>query len=257
MILKLAITCIFLYISAFSSSLFAGKVVTIASGEWAPYSSRELKGFGLVARLVTESFSLSDIDVEFHFMSWPRAMLKLESGLIEASMPWFVTPERKKVAYISAPLLVHQQLFFYEKNRHFDWKTIGDLKSYSIGTNVGYSYGYEFDQAVKEKRINIQYAYNAEINIKKLLRQRIDVMPMEKAVGYRLLHASLKVADLKRITHHPKPVVETSSYLLVSKKLAPKCARSLINSFNKGLKKLKQSGRYQQLLAEYHINELN
>ncbi len=54
-----------------------------------------------------------------------------------------------------------------------------------------------------------------------------------------------------RITNHPKPVGEVSTTVTISRQIDPNRALYLIKAFNKGLKILKQNGRYQELLSQY------
>ena len=50
-------------------------------------------------------------------------------------------------------------------------------------------------------------------------------------------------------------------YLIISKKLPPEQQKNLINDFNKGLKILKDSGRYEKMFEDmisgYYEKEIN
>ena len=40
--------------------------VTIASGEWSPYTSRHLYGGGILSQIVSEAFALDNIEVKYN-----------------------------------------------------------------------------------------------------------------------------------------------------------------------------------------------
>ena len=69
---------------------------------------------------------------------------------------------------------------------------------------------------------------------------------MKIEVGYGLIQNKLSPEEASLITNHPKPLLQTPVCIVISKKIDSKRAQRLIAAFNSGLKRLKESGRYEQ-----------
>ncbi|WP_407644446.1 hypothetical protein [Dongshaea marina] len=93
-------------------------------------------------------------------------------------------------------------------------------------------------------RINAQYANTDEQNLKKLIRGRVDVFPLETVVGYTLINKKLSPIQGQLLTNHPKALHESPYYLIVSRNIPGERAQKILDDFDKGLKKLKSSGEY-------------
>lgn len=89
----------------FSSMAFAGETVRIATGEFPPYVSENLKHKGLVTRIVRESFNLVDIEVKFKFFPWKRSKNLAEMGAWDACSFWARMPSIEKDFYVSDTLV--------------------------------------------------------------------------------------------------------------------------------------------------------
>ena len=102
----------FLILSS-SSVGYAEEKVRIASGEWLPYQSENLKYHGPASRVITEAFALSGIDVEFGYFPWARSYEYAKKGEWDGTFLWFDTSERRKDFFISEPVLNIQYVFFH------------------------------------------------------------------------------------------------------------------------------------------------
>ncbi len=67
-------------------------------------------------------------------------------------------------------------------------------------------------------------------------------------MNYAQIRDTFSQEDAALFTHHPKAINEDPMYLLLNKKAAGnEATRDL---FNEGLKRLKESGRYDQIIAD-------
>jgi len=235
--------CLFLSLNSFGQ-----ETVRLTNGEWPPYLSENFKQYGVISHIVAEAFSLEGIKVEYRFYPWKRSYEVAKDNEMDGSVIWAPTPERKKDFYFSDPVLSNKKVFFHLKSYPFEWKTVNDLKGIKIGVTRGYTYGDEFDKAVKEGRLQVDEVRSDELNFKKLLGGRFDGFPIEMDVGYYLINSKLTQEESKLITHHSLPIMETPLSLILSKK-AEKNKR-LLELFNRGLKRLKDSGKYDQYLDD-------
>ena len=237
-----------LLIFAVNSSVYSKETIRLASGEWSPYQSKNLKYFGVASRIITEAFAISNIEVKYDYFPWSRSLQYAQSGEWDGTFLWFDTPERRKDFWISDAVLDIQYVFFHLKEREFSWKTVDDLTDLFIGGTLKYNYGSEFQEAEKSGTISVERVPSDEINFRKLLAGRIDIFPNDLDAGLSLVQSNFSSSEANFFTYNPHPVKLAPHHLLLSKK-NPK-NENLIKVFNYGLKKLKESGAYNQYLLE-------
>ena len=243
-----AIVIVCVALSYFATCSSHADTIRLSNGEWPPYVSKDLKHHGFFSHIVKEAFALEGIEVEYEFFPWKRSYRYAADGKFDGSLTWAPTPERRKDFHFTEPVTFNTKVFFHLRNKPFDWKTVKDLRGMSIGVTNEYTYGREFDEAVKNKELVVSSVTYDKQNIRKLLLNRIDVFPMEIEVGYNLIHAELAASQTALITNHPKPVYQAAICVVISKKLAGDRAKFLVESFNRGLASLKKSGKYEQIV---------
>lgn len=223
-------------------------VARIAMDDFPPYISRKLPGYGPMARMIEEAFALRDVEVEFHFVPWKRALTTTEAGGYEGTPAWFATPEREAAFYVSPPLVDDSQSFFYLKEKPFDWRTVADLGGLSLGATAGYDYGPEFAAAAASGRLSVQWVATDLQAFKMLLSGRIAVFPMNTHAGRRILAMEFPVEAAARVAVHPRPLRVEPLHLLLTRKQP--LGAVLAARFEEGFAELKASGRYARLIAE-------
>lgn len=233
---------------AVSGSVAAQETVRLTNGEWPPFLSEKLKHYGVASRIVTESFLSESVKVEYGFFPWARSYNLVKKGRWDGSAVWSYTEDRAKYCYYSDPVLETKWVFFHLKTKPFDWKTVDDLKNLKIGGTLEYDYGKDFEDAEKTDRISVYRTPQDEINFKKLLKARIDIFPIDLDVGYAMLNKLFSKKEAALFTYHPKPVKDVPLHLILSKKVEKN--KELVALFNKGLKHLRESGKYDQYLGE-------
>lgn len=240
---------IFMVLS-FSINGFAEETTTIrlTNGEWAPWLSQGLKHYGVASHIVTEAFALEGVKVIYEFFPWARAKNLAQFGDWDGSVVWYYTAERAKYFNFSDPVVKTQVAFFHLKSFSFDWNTMEDLYSLEIGGVLGVFYSQEFAEAEKAGKFLIERVPTHLINIRKLLKGRIKIMPMEPEVAFGILRNKFNTKDIELITHHPKMLGIRPLHVIFSKKI--KRNKRMITLFNNGLKRLKESGKYDQFIEE-------
>lgn len=242
--LKIFLLAIFFSLSSTSFS----EEINIASGEWSPYTGSKLSGGGFASKITTAAFAEVGIDVKYHYLSWSRSLDLAKEAKYDGTILWYSNAERKNVFYLSDSVLVNALHFFYLKKSRFDWNEISDLSPYKIGLTRSYLYGDELAKAEKESVINVERTTKEINNFKKILRERVDLTPSSLFVGQQLIKDNLDSMEARQIAAHPKPLMSQPMYFLVSKK-HPK-GEKIIHLFNEGLKLLKESGKYDKLIAQ-------
>ena len=232
-----------------SSRIWAETPFRLSTGDhWPPYVSSDLKHYGLYSRITTEAFKLVGVEVEYDFYPWARSVKMAKLGKADGTGFWVRSPERERDFYFSDPIHTEVMLLYHHKSYLFDWDTLEDLKGIHIGVTRGYSYGEEFDNAVKSGELKVQIVRKDELNFKKILAGRIDIFPYNKRAGYYMLRQLFQAEDAILLTYHQKPISSFTLHLLFSKNIESK---RYLKLFNEGLKRLKASGKYDQYLSEY------
>ena len=227
----------------------AAETIRITNGEWQPYLSEHAPYYGFASHIVTEAFRLVGVEVEYGFFPWKRSLEWAKKGETwDGTAVWLYSEERAASFYYTDPVVPSTVAFFHLEDVEFDWNTMEDLRDTKIGATLEYSYGPEFDEADRSGIIDPRRVATDELNLKKLLKGRIEVFPGEVMVTYSQIRETFSKEDAARFIHHPKPLHRNLQHLLISK--ANPDNERFVELFNKGLKQLKESGRYDQIIVD-------
>lgn len=233
---------------------FSQEIIKIATEEYPPHTSRILKNNGLICHIVKEAFALEGIIVQYNFYPGKRAFQMAQKGEIDGALPWVWRKEREKYFYYPSPIInVGSTNFFHLKETDFNWyyqySNYEDLRGIPIGGVRGYNYGDAFQKAVNTGKIKVQWVTTIQQNFKKLLLGRIKLFISQEDVAYYELFKNFNPNEIKKITHTLVNIRKTENYhLILSKK--GKRGEYFLKTFNRGLKRLKKSGRLDQFRKE-------
>lgn len=236
-----------LCITAFSA--LSQETIRIAVDEYPPFQGSNLPNHGIGGQLVSEAYTTMGVTVEYGYFPWSRAKHYVAANSLEwdASSMWAKTEKHLEMFLLSDAFLDFEVVFFHLKTRNFDWETLEDLKTVSIGIPLGYSMGDVLDRWEKEKQVTIYRTTDERNAFEMLLRERFDVALNDVIVGRILLKESFTPESAAKITPHPKPLAVRPAHLIFSKE-NPK-AQYWVDTFNEGLKRLKESGRYDEIVG--------
>lgn len=222
--------------------------VRLTNGEWAPYLGARLPHQGVASRIVEEAFALEGIQVRWEFYPWARSMYLAERGERAGTAVWLRSPEREKAFYISDPVIESTYYLFHRKDRPLDWRQVADLKGLRLGGAIGYDYGTNFQLAELDGQIQVKRLSNEEQGMRMVLASRLDAFPMDKVVAFSLLNDRFSSAERARLSFHPLPLRSDGLHLMLSREVPGNA--ELIVRFNKGLARLRASGKVAQYLLE-------
>ncbi len=226
-------------------SAHAHPVVRVGTGDWLPYVEQQREDGGALSRLVRGIFSAAGYQVEFVYYPWDRNLLMLEHGNLDAVMPYSCSAPRRRISECSDPVVQGEIVLFQRTDQQLNWARIEDLKSFSIATTLGYSYGPQFDAAVQNGQLQVQQSGKEGTGFRLLELGRVDFHPQDRAVGYAMLRRMFTPEVRAAITHHPR-VLNTEPLHLLFRKGDTK-ADQLREVFNAGLRRLVQSGEQERL----------
>jgi polar amino acid transport system substrate-binding protein len=224
-----------------------GHSIRLANGEWPPYTGQHLPDYGCDSQVVTEAFALEGLRVEYEFLPWARGMLLSQNGVMDGAIEWAGTPEQQRTHFVNdEPLSKQQWVFFYRRDSSHPWQHLEDLKDRTIGLTIGYAYNDAFAELRRQYPVMFKEAASDLINFKKLLSGRIDLFPIERAVGYFLIRKELSPEEQVKLAEDPKSLVEFTPHLLLSR-VRPENEQRM-QLFERGLRRLKASDRYRAIM---------
>lgn len=227
-----------------SSAVLLAQTVTIAVGNYPPYTSMNDPQARLAQRLAKEAFALEGIRVIYRYYPWSRCYREAEQGRVDATLPWFHSKRRDRIFLFSKePLFRVTDVFFHLKSLDFHWKNFADLKRYRLGGTLGY-----YDTELLEQHgLTLDTVTHEKLNFEKMFLGRIDAYPTSLKVGGYLIHNLFTPSVATRFTYNPKPLDQANVYAMFSRSTTRGLA--LRNAFDKGLKRLKLSGRYAVIMG--------
>ncbi|CAN7394461.1 transporter substrate-binding domain-containing protein [Pseudoduganella sp. LjRoot289] len=227
------------------------ETVTIATGEFPPWTTDTARHGGFINRVVSAAFARKGIDAKFSYMPWKRAEVETKVGRYDASSFWFASQALENDFVPSQPISHHQEVFFHLKSKPFPhWQTLSDLGGVKFGATLGYTYTAEFWELAKTGQLNVEVAARDLLNLKKVAVGRIDAFPMDEISGWMLLsNAKFFLPGIKELfATERRPLRTTPAYLLFPAH-RPRTAY-LAAKFNAGLLELKNDGTYDRFFQE-------
>ncbi len=219
-------------------SIFAhGKTLIVAGDE-------EKKGSYLV-EITEEAFRRVGYQTEFMFVPWSRALTKSIQGKYDVLLAAYYTPERAKKLDYSEPIGSADVMLLKRKGDAIVYYDVVDLRPYRIGHIGASKVSKEFDAAEKSY-LHIEYVYDAETNIRKLLANRIDLVVEKRQRVDELLHTVFK-EEASKLEYLSPPLARNYFHNCVSKALEGH--EQIISDFNRGLVMIKEDGTEAKIFA--------
>ena len=204
---------ILLYLVAIPLYAQDEQTIRIATGDAPPWTGKTLHHGGFVNHLISEAFKKEGYSVKFEYYPWKRSYEQSKQGKFHATSYWYKSKEREKNFYYSTPVSTERIVFFCLKSNPMDdWETFDDLRKYRIGATKGYLYAKDFWDAANSKRLKVDLIVTDKQNFTKLLGQRIDIFLCGLVAGKNLLLRELGEVNASFITHHSKPLSETTGH---------------------------------------------
>lgn len=225
------------------------ETLTVATGEWAPWTGSDLEQNGFVCHVVKQVFARAGYDVSFTFYPWKRAYILVKNGSVHASAYWYQSRRRKQYCYYSDALTKERIVFFHLKTQPVgQWETLTDLKEYRIGASRGNTYTDEFWDLAEKGVLNVDVADNDLLNFKKLIRERIDIFPSSRIMGTKLVRENFSPEAASILDYNRKPLTVTTGHLLFPK--VRDDSAELLEIFNEKLEAFKKEGLYDRYMDD-------
>ncbi len=227
------------------SPVLAAETVKLATLDWEPYIGQNLEGQGFVAAIIREAFKRSGYEVSFEFMPWARVVKMASEGQYDGYAPEYYSEEVKAHSVFSDAFPGGPLGFFAKKDKNITYSKLEDLAPLTIGVVRGYVNTAEFDAAAYLKK---EEAADDLTNLKKLSKDRLDLVVIDKYVGAYLIQTEMP--DQKDALCFVYPPLEEKELFVAFSKKAPGHEAKL-KAFNEGLQQIKDDGTLQAIMTKY------
>lgn len=229
-----------------NASLAFAENVTIATGEFPPYTGKDIPEFGAANEITTKAFLAVGIEPEYVFFPWKRLERDIQNGRQLCSTIWMNTDARKEFALFSQPVIPIRNVVFYNKEQlgTYIYESLDEFAKLKVGGIGGYFYVPDFEK----HGIEMEESNSLESLVHKIYLKRIDAFIDDELVGWTVIK-QLYPNELHKFASTPEAVWVSDNMLMCSKK-HPDSER-IIARFNEGLQIIKDNGVYEKILMKY------
>lgn len=233
------------------------ETIRIRADEWCPYncvSDSETPGY--MIEIAQKVFEPLGHEVDYKTLPWARAILETRKGAFEAIVgaykedaPDFVFPANH-LGFSTEGVIGKPDL-------QWSYQGVDSFRQVKLGIIRDYSYGDEIDNYINEVQKNpdltVQNASgdNAlELNIKKLLKGRIDVLVSNELVfRYHLKKTGRDWTQFKKVG------VTTAQEVYIAFSPAHNSSAAWAKALDEGLNRLRKSNQLQSILDKYGLED--
>jgi len=236
--------------------------ILLKSDKWCPYNCEpdaELPGYAIeVAKRI---FEKAGHKLKYEIAPWSRSIKLAKEGDITAIVG---------VTRNEAPALIFPEqefgisLIHFYKRKGFPWGFSGvkSLDAVRVGIMGDYEYGAEFDEYFEKnketRKVQIIRAKEPLVlNIRKLLRERIDVIPEDKSVFVSTANSMGvwdKIEDAGSDPIDSKEELDESKLYIAFSPRNPK-SKEYAKLITDGIEQMRLSGELDKILAKYKLTD--
>jgi len=236
--------------------------ILLKSDAWCPYNcDPDSKLPGYTIEVAKRIFEKAGHELRYEIAPWSRSIKLAKEGDITAIVG---------VTRNEAPELIFPEqefgisLLHFYKRKGFPWNFSGvkSLDTVRVGIMGDYEYGAEFDEYFEKnketRKVQIIRAKEPLVlNIRKLLRRRIDVIPEDKSVFFNTANSmgvwdKIEVAGSDPIGSKEN-LDESKLYIAFSPK-NPK-SKEYAKLISDGIEQMRLSGELREILAKYKLTD--
>ncbi|MBF0452655.1 MAG: transporter substrate-binding domain-containing protein [Candidatus Magnetomorum sp.] len=249
---KLSFALIFLTILLVSSAV--ADTITIRADIWCPYNCEPgSDNPGYMIEIAQKTLGKQNHTIDYQSMPWARALKQTREGIFVAVVGAYIedAPDFLFADYLGTSTMI----FYGRKDSTWKFDGVDSLKTVNLGVVRNYAYTPELDKYIaensKQKAVQLASGEDAlEVNIKKLIRSRIDVFVANEMVfGYHIKQAGRSVDDFKHCG-----VLSTDKVHMAFSPKNPN-SKAYVETVNNGLKMLRTSGELKKILDKYNVQD--
>ncbi len=182
-----------------------------------------------------------------------RILVYLKSGDIDGVIGLAYTRERDQYShYLSTPIGTITTHLFVRNDEVFSFDKISDLNGMKICTLRGFSYGEEFDNAVKEKKIELIEVNSYKSMLAMLKNSHVNLVASPTIIFKKLIDDENLSEKIVRLEKPVRPLINL--FVLISKASDIYEDKILLNSLNLSLKQMGDNNFIKSAYTKYGFN---
>ncbi|MGL4995760.1 MAG: substrate-binding periplasmic protein [Deefgea sp.] len=230
-----------------SSQPIAAKTIVAASDPFPPFVDPSNPTGGLTIEVIRAAYKTQGHEVKVEYVPWARAEAGVASGIYDILPNTWFSEERSKKFLFSTAYANNTIRFVKRKGDPFIFTGVESLKGKRVGVTRGYTYSDVFKNSTL---FNREDANNLLINLKKLQAKRVDLtLDDEAVINDTILKYNPKLfAEFELVEGD----LSVNPLYVVSGVKNPN-HKEWIESFNEGLKVIKENGVLEAIFKKYGV----
>lgn len=213
---------------------------------FAPFTGEELPQGGWMSELVQRAFKASGRGYELRFVPWKRGVDGVVSGRFIATFPFPRTPERERDALFSDPLIEVRQFVYLSAHTPMTFTGPEDFRGRVVCAPLGFSLPEALETMIRQGDLRRDTPSDLTACVRMVATGRADAFVLDEYTGSAAIINAGVIGDI-RVAERPYATI--TLHLMVGR--ATPDAAAIIARFNDGLKNLKDSGVYDDLLVRH------
>lgn len=224
-----------------------GAVVSMAFGENIPPFCFPETSSGIEIEIISEALAYKGHTIKPEYFPLGRIPWAFKNKLVDAAMTDLGQDMTAFGASYGDPAVVYDNVLITVEDRGLKIKTPSDLKNKTVSGFQGALNRYPDWLNPSQQNGNYTEESNQELQVLTLNSGHYDVILMDKSI-FRFLTLKIqteKNIKMRTVVEHPFTKIVPSNYRPVF------WSKTIRDDFNFGIKKLKQSGRFNAIYGKY------
>jgi polar amino acid transport system substrate-binding protein len=221
------------------------KLLCIAAFEYKPFVDPERDDQGYISQIAIEAFALQGYKVQLNYMPLKRALYEAQVGNVDGILGAYYAEERAKYLIYSDPIADININFLTLVESGYEEGLVKNL----LLSKVSVLRGTSLYQDMLDEGFLVEESADNVASLKKLLHNRVGLVIGTTQWLFHDLTSHFSAEQVARVKVLSPAYQVQSIYFTLS--YSRRDVQALMRAFNKGLRKLKQSGRYQEIL-DFH-----
>jgi polar amino acid transport system substrate-binding protein len=207
--------------------------VSFSSLEWPPYTSSVLPGRGATGSIVQQILKAADINFQFLFFPWNRAVRSASAGATVGYFPEYYSFEVNREFLYSDQIGESPLGFALPAGKTVEWESLRDLKGLRIGVVDGYLNTEEFDTLAESGVLTVDAGMDDLTNLRKLALGRLDLVVIDRNVFDFLMKTETVLTSEKgKLVFADKLLAQRGLYICLARRDG---AVELLEKINKAI----------------------
>ena len=224
--------------------------IKLATGnQYAPYADSQLLNGGMITEIVVKAAERipNSPKVILEYYPWERALDVARKGHVDGTFPFVATEKRLEKFHYSAPILVGQQRYFYNKNAVQKTRGKPDYQGQRICKARGYFID-DVKRYIKPEQSSLEVTQDIASCFKMLQAERVTYVPVVEYVGLHIIHTTEGLSP-ENFAMTEQPTLDTVYHLLVPK--GRRGAQKFIGDFNREMEQMRTSGEIEAIVEKH------